>query len=81
MPGPESGIHLEFIGFDITNSFVYGLEIRESNNVKDSTRGQKSDCSLLNARFIANSDCLTIDNNKIHRNVRIVCILGLWPNL
>lgn len=40
-----------------------------------------SDCSLLNARFIANSDCLAIDNNKIYRNVRIVRNLGLWPNL
>lgn len=40
-----------------------------------------SDYSLSNARFIANSDCLAIDNNKIYRNVRIVRNLGLWPNL
>lgn len=44
-PSPWARVEQSFginIGSDITNSFLYRFEIRESNNAKDSTCGQKS---------------------------------------
>lgn len=66
---------------DITNSFLYRFEIRETVIMSRTAHVARNlwwlflECHLC----IANSDRLAIDN--IHRNVRIVSNFSLLPNL